>query len=127
MTQPDQLGELQLAVLGVLWRQGECTVTEVHRALQDTRSVAPTTVATTLTGLERRGIVHHRAEGRRYVYRAVVDETTAKAQLVDELVDRVFRGDRSALLRHLLRDSDLDADRLQELRREIDQRRADAS
>lgn len=122
MGQRDQLGELQLAVLRVLWERGECTVTEVHEALREDRGLAPTTIATTLTGLERRGLVEHRTEGRRYLYRALVEEGATTRGLVDELVERVFQGDSSALLRHLLSDSDVDPKVLADLERRIERR-----
>ena len=41
------LGELQHAIMAVLWERGEAATAEVHEALQG-RGLAPTTIATML-------------------------------------------------------------------------------
>ena len=45
MTIPGNLGELQLAIMQVLWQRGEAAASEVHRALWDERQLAPTTIS----------------------------------------------------------------------------------
>jgi BlaI family penicillinase repressor len=99
---PRQLTELQLAILGVLWERGEATVAEIWEALHAERGLAQTTLATVLTRLERRDIVAHRTRARQYVYRALVTEAEAQHSMVRELTDRLFEGDVTALVSHLL-------------------------
>jgi BlaI family transcriptional regulator, penicillinase repressor len=99
---PRQLTELQLAILGVLWERGEATVAEIWEALHAERGLAQTTLATVLTRLERRGVVAHRTRARQYVYRALVTEAEAQHSMVRELTDRLFEGDVTALVSHLL-------------------------
>lgn len=122
MTQPRRLGELQLAILRVLWEQKEATVAEVHAALQEERGLAPTTIATMLTKMERRGIVTHRSEQRRFIYRAAVHEEDVHRSMVQDLVEHVFQGDRTALVHHLLTEGEVGDDELDELRTMIDSR-----
>jgi BlaI family penicillinase repressor len=97
-----QLTELQLAILGVLWERGEATVAEIWEALHAERGLAQTTLATVLTRLERRDIVAHRTRARQYVFRALVTEAEAQHSMVRELTDRLFEGDVTALVSHLL-------------------------
>jgi hypothetical protein len=59
-----RLTDLQMAIMGVLWQQGEATVTQVHTALQDERDLAATSVATLLSRLEKYGVIIHRTSGR---------------------------------------------------------------
>ena len=99
---PRQLTELQLAILGVLWERGEATVAEIWEALHAERGLAQTTLATVLTRLERRDVVAHRTRARQYVYRALVTEAEAQHSMVRELTDRLFEGDVTALVSHLL-------------------------
>ncbi len=94
--------ELQLCVLRVLWDQGEASVAEVHEILKDERGLAITTVATMLTRLEKRGLVSHRSRGRTFIYRARVDESKLRTGMVREFTERLFGGDVSALMSHLL-------------------------
>lgn len=98
-----QLTGLQLSVLRALWRRGESSVAEIHEELAEERRLAPTTVATLLSRLEKRGVVGHRSEGRQFVYEALISEEEANRSMVLELTERLFTGDVSALLNHLLR------------------------
>ena len=88
-----QLGELQLAIVRVLWKQGSATVVQVHAGLSGERDLSASTVGTMLQKMERKGVVRHRRDGRRYVYRAVVSETEVKRTMVDALTRRLFGGD----------------------------------
>ena len=57
------LGDLQHAIMAVLWERGEATAARVHEALREERGLAPTTIATMLRKMEDKGVVAHRAEG----------------------------------------------------------------
>jgi len=112
-------GDLQLAILQVLWLQSEATAGEVHRALAE-RGLAPTTIATMLRKMEERGLVDHRTQGRQFVYRPLVREDEINRSMVGDLVDRLFRGDPLALIHHLVREGELDLAELESLRRAVD-------
>lgn len=99
----------------VLWDAGEATVAEVRDALSEDRDRALTTIATMLSKLEKKGVVTHRTEGRQFVYRPLVAETTVARSMVNELTERVFGGDVSALVSHLLTEQDIDNQELQRL------------
>ncbi|HEX2165225.1 MAG TPA: BlaI/MecI/CopY family transcriptional regulator [Thermoanaerobaculia bacterium] len=109
------LGDLQLAIMRVLWERGEAAAAEVHEALLAERGLAPTTIATMLAKMERKGVVAHRAEGRRFLYRPTVSEPQVRRSMVGELTERLFGGDRVALVSHLLAEHDLDPAELAEL------------
>lgn len=110
------LTELQLALLRVLWERDEATVAEICAALRDERPLAPTTVATLLSRLEKRGVVQHRTVARQYVYRAVVSEQEVRRSMVGELTERLFDGDVTALVTHLLATDAVKPDDLQKVR-----------
>lgn len=119
-----RLGDLQTAIVRELWRRGEATVNEVHQALLDERGLAPTTIATMLKKLEQRGVVSHRREGRRFVYRAEVSESQVRQSMVGELVRRLFEGRPAELVSHLLDEHDIDPDELARLERAIAEKEA---
>ena len=96
------LSDLQMAVMRILWTRGEATVAEVHEALTDARGLAPTTVATVLSRLERRRLVDHRRQGRQFVYRTLVTDQDVRRSAIDELTERVFQGDVAGLVSQLL-------------------------
>ena len=102
-----QLTELQLAILRVIWARGEATVQDIWEALHAERGLAQTTVATMLSRLERRGVVTRRAQSRQYHYRAAVTESEVQHTMVGELTERLFDGDVTALVQHLLSGEDV--------------------
>ena len=119
------LGKLQLAILRVLWRRSEAAVSEVHADLLPSRGLAPTTIATMLVKMERRGLVDHRTEGRKFIYRATVSEPQVKRSMVSEFTDRLFEGDVAALVSHLISQHETDSADLAELKRLIAEREAE--
>jgi predicted transcriptional regulator len=110
------LGELQHAIMRVLWESGEATVAEVHAALYDERGLAPTTIATMLRKMETKGVVAHRVEDRHFVYRPTVTEEEVRSSMVGELLERLFAGDPAALVSHVMADHDIDEEELERLR-----------
>jgi predicted transcriptional regulator len=119
------LGRLQHAILRVLWREGEASVARVAELLaEEGTERALTTVATMLAKLEKKGVVAHRVEGRQFVYRAAVLESEVHRSMVSELVERVFDGDATALVTHLIDEKELDAADLERLRELIGERAA---
>lgn len=119
---PPELSDLQLAVMRVLWARGRATVAEVHEALADERGLAPTTIATTLARLEKRGVVEHETEGRQYVYRALYEETEVRRSMVGALTERLFRGDAAELVNHLLSEREIEPAELERLKKRIEER-----
>jgi predicted transcriptional regulator len=122
MDESPELTDLQLAVLRVLWRGGEPTVQQIQAALHPERPLAVTTVATLLSRLEKRGVVVHRSEGRVYRYRACLTEEEARRSMVGGLAGRLFGGDVTALVSHLLGGEHVGADDLARIREMIDRR-----
>ena len=102
MNDQPQLTPLQLDVLQILWRDGEASVNDVTEGLRPNRGLAPTTVATLLSRLEKRRVVERRREGRQFVYRALIDREEARRTLVDELTRSLFAGDAGGLIHHLV-------------------------
>ncbi len=97
-----ELTDLQIAIMRVLWERGEASVADVWQALQPERGLAQTTVATLLSRLERRGVIARRAAHRSFVYWTVVSEAEVRQSMVDGLIERMFAGDVTALVNHLL-------------------------
>jgi len=73
-----------------------------------------------MSRLERKGVLTHRREGRQYVYRATVSESGVRRSKVKELTENLFGGDPVALLSHLVRGDEVDADEVQRIREMLD-------
>ena len=116
-----KLGDLQLAIMRVLWQSDEASAARVHKALYPHRALALTTIATMLSKMEKKGVVIHRREGRQFLYRPVIGEGDVHRSMVGDLVDRLFAGDALQLVNHLLLEGDIDLGELEELKRRLEQ------
>jgi len=114
------MGELERAVMDVLWDQGGwLTPGEVHQRLQDP-DLAYTTVMTILVRLWRKRRVERQRDGRAYAYHPVATREETMAALMEEVLARAT--DRSAVLNHFVDAMD-PADRAQ-LRRLLNRYRS---
>jgi predicted transcriptional regulator len=114
------LGDLQLAIMRVLWVRGETTVADVHETLEPERGLALTTIATMLAKMEKKGVVDHRADGRKFIYRPLISEEQVQRSMVADLTSQLFRGNIPALVNHLLAEHDIRPQELAQLRELID-------
>ena len=119
MAKKDHLAELQLAIMHILWDQRESTVSEVRIALRPGRSLAHTTVGTMLAKMEEKGHVKHRSDGRVNVYRAAIRQDQVRQSMVTDLADRLFQGDVTQMVCHLLDSREITPENLAELRKLI--------
>jgi predicted transcriptional regulator len=87
-------GELESAVLAVLWAAGEpLTSAQVLAALD--ADLAYTTVMTTLARLHEKGSARRKRAGRAYAYEPATDVAAAAAAQMRRLLDR---GDHASVL-----------------------------
>lgn len=84
------LGDLQAAVMEIIWRRESATVREVADELNKKRSLAYTTVLTLVSRLWSRGLLTREPEGRGFRYRAPKSREDFLAELSDQLIDRLF-------------------------------------
>ncbi len=118
----DDLGELQRAVLETVWDLREANVHQVQEQLAKKKKLAYTTVLTAMQKLEKAGWLDHRAEGKTYIYFPMASRDQAGAGSVRGLLKRVFAGDAMAMFQHLIRESNLSEDELNELKRLIEEK-----
>jgi predicted transcriptional regulator len=120
MSERHELTELQIAILRLLWEREEASVAEIWEALYEERGLAQTTIATLVARLQRRGIVVRRARDRQFVYRATITEADVQQSMVGELTERLFAGDVTALVSHLISASDMSPGDLARVKRMIE-------
>jgi predicted transcriptional regulator len=124
MTKPVILSALQLNLMRVLWELREATTADVAQALRKQRPIAHTTVATMLSRMERAGFVSAERDGRHLSYRPRIAEGEIQQSMVSGLLTNLFNGRPSALISHLLKREEIDADDLEQIRQLLNKRRA---
>lgn len=65
------LGDLEQAVMGVVWAGGAVTVRQVYETLRPDRKLAYTTVMTVMGRLVDKEVLDREKQGRAFIYRAV--------------------------------------------------------
>lgn len=112
-----KLAELQLAIMHILWDREEASVSDVREQLGPERPLAHTTIATMLSKMEVQGYVAHRSEGRANIYRPTIRREDVSRTMVSDLASRLFQGDVTQMVAHLLADSEVTSEELVRLKR----------
>jgi len=80
------LGELQTQVMEILWRQPGLTVNEVEERLKSHRSIAHTTVLTTLDRMHQNGYLTREKQGKAFVYAPRYTKQQFEQGMVQEVI-----------------------------------------
>ena len=118
-----QLGDLQLKIMKVLWERSEATVAEVHEALVGAEELAYTTIATMLRKMEGRGLVKHRAEERKFIYKPQVKEDEVASKMSAHFIEGLFEGSLADMVSHLLHTQEISREELERLEKLIAERK----
>jgi len=97
----ERISDAEHAVMEVLWRRAPLTATEIGELLESDRDWSLQTVKTLLSRLVVKGVIAHEADGRRYLYRPLVERGDYVAHESQRLVDRLFGGRVTPLVAHL--------------------------
>lgn len=99
-----ELTRRERQILEILFAEREASVGDVLAQMPDPPSYS--SVRTILRILGEKGHVVHRADGNRYLYRAVVPREAARRRVLRQMVDTFFDGSTSAAVVALLRMGD---------------------
>jgi predicted transcriptional regulator len=113
------LTEAEQRLMEIVWSAGTTTVGQIVEAIPASERPAYNTVQTIMKILERKGYVEHRAEGRAFVYQAVVDRDAAARTALSHVMQRFFGGSPRTLALNLIEGDHLTEDELDELQRTI--------
>ena len=93
--------EGEMEILQVLWKQGNCTVREVHEAL-DKENSGYTTTLKLMQIMHEKGLVDRDTSSKTHIYRSLVNQEKTQQQLVNKMIDNVFNGSAARLVMQAL-------------------------
>lgn len=98
-----KIPDAELDVLQCLHRRGDATAADIRRELEAERPMAHGSVVTLLNRLERKGLVTHWKGnvGKAFMYRATRTPQATARPVVRNVLQRVFGGDKLALVTSL--------------------------
>ena len=110
---PAELGELERAILSIVWRFGSVTAEQVREEL--VRPLKDSTVRTVLRRLEEKGYLAHSLDNRTFLYRPAESRQRVAGRAVQRIVDWFCDGSVEALLVGMVDTKVLDRAELQRL------------
>lgn len=111
------LGELENAVMDILWTRGEATVREVLDELNRTRSLAYTTALTVMSRLVDKGLLLQNKTGRAHLYRPAMSREAYVAESAGQIIRSLVEDFGDIALAQFSQELDgLDTDRLAALK-----------
>jgi predicted transcriptional regulator len=117
------LGELEGAVMEVLWTRHEATVREVVDELNYTRSLAYTTVLTIMSRLVEKGLLTQDKVGRAHLYRPAMSREAYVAEVTGQVVRSLVENFGDIALAQFSQELDgLDSTRLAALKALMEQK-----
>jgi len=105
----NDLARRERQIMNVIHQLGEASVAAVHERLPDPPSYSA--VRTMIRHLESKGLLKHRHEGKRYVYKATQSRQEASRSALRKLLDVFFAGSASDAVAAII---DVSGDKLPE-------------
>src|SRR6202795_2236886 len=118
-----QISDSEWDVMEPIWQAGACTAADVIRQLRATHDWNHSTIRTLLARLVEKGALTYDVDGSRYIYRAAVSRERCVRQEGRSFLEKVFGGDVGALLAHFVADASLSPDEIEQLRRQLAQKK----
>ena len=103
MKMPVSVSEAESVVLAVLWRTSPIATEAVVAALANRRHWQESRIKTLLNRLLKKGAIHAKKEGRRFVYSPVLTREQWLSSESEGLLDRLFGGRVAPLVAHFSR------------------------
>ena len=110
-----------MQILGVLWRSGPATARDLLGALPDGKKRAYTTVLSALQVMEKKGLLTRSRENLTDRWRPLVSKSGVLGPFFRTLVSNVFGGQPTQVMQHLLHETNLKDEDLDEIRRLLDE------
>lgn len=111
----ERISDAEHAVMEVLWEESPLTAQDVAERVPAERGWSANTVKTLLGRLLAKNAIAHEEEGRRYLYRPLVQREDYVAGESQRLIDRLFGGKLTPFVAHLAERDQLTAQDIAEI------------
>jgi predicted transcriptional regulator len=121
------LSAAQFDIMSVIWEQGEATITQVLKAINQDRKrkLRRTTIQVQMSRLEKKGWLTHQAEGRTFLYSALVEKDDALGFIAGDVTKRIFNGSCADLVKALFKNNKVSSKEIKRLRAVLDEVKED--
>lgn len=123
----NQLTEVELQVLQILWEHGPSPVRVIHKHLAEIRDTNYSTTVKMLSVMLEKRLVRRTENERPHVYSAIVTRRKAQKSMLSDLIEKVYEGSATSLVMQALSSKKTSAEDLKQIREMIDQLEGDKS
>jgi len=95
---PRSLGELELAILQVLWHSQELSAKSIHERLKTQRKVGLSAVQSSLESLRNKGLLEYRKDRQAFVYSATLSRSELLGRFVGDIIQTLHDGKLDTIL-----------------------------
>lgn len=116
------LTEVELEMMNILWKLGRGNVNQILEALSEDRKLAYTSVSTIVRILEQKGYVKPIKDGRGHIYEPLIAKEIYEEMSIKHLVNHVFEGAPSSMIKRLIDTKSLSKEELRELKQLLNEK-----
>jgi predicted transcriptional regulator len=109
--------DVELQILEALWQNGPSTVRQVHDALAGDRDTGYSTTLKMMQVMREKGLLVRDDSVRPQLYDAAVGREQTQLLMVDDLINKAFRGSAQKLLMRILSANRVRPEELAEMQR----------
>ena len=110
------ISDAEWQVMQIVWKHKSVTAADVIDQLAPGTRWSHRTIRTLLARLVEKGALTTIAEGKRYIYRAVISRSKCVKEESRSFLKRVFCGDATELLVHFAQDAGITPEQIDELK-----------
>jgi len=108
--------ESDLEILQLLWEYGPSTVRLINDKLNESREVGYTTALKLMQIMHDKGLATRNTDARTHIYSAAVAEGETRGRLLNQFLDKAFRGSAMDLVMQALGNHNASQDELDEIK-----------
>lgn len=112
--------EKELAILQIIWDKGPVSVKDVHDSLGGESENGYTTILKLMQIMHEKGILTRQKLGKLHLYKTVQSPENTRQQLVDKMINTVFKGSAMHLVMSALGNKKSSTEELDEIRKYLD-------
>lgn len=109
----------ELEILHVLWEKESATVREVYEIISASKPLTYTTILKLMQIMTEKGLVERDEQEKAHLYRAKIAQNETQKGLVEDLIEKVFRGSAMQLVQHLLDSKKTSPEEMNKIRKMI--------
>ncbi len=113
------LTETELELMNILWSLERATVRQILEHLPEDRKMAYTSASTIIRILEKKSVLKSEKQGKTHIYSPILEKSSYEEATLHHIVDNVFDGTPSGLVKRLISDSKISKAEIAEIKKLI--------